>query len=195
MALARLIDLEALEDVEFNAVPSQVGIRKVDATSQPVEQIDRARNSITDHISKNPNQINLDITLSNYDDETVENFGNVDEIPDTVSEKLQTMERWQDDGILLRYEGHNRIDDNVIIIDLGDAFTTAGGESLVIKLTLFKIRLAEALTTELNTPRAIRKAVKKGKQDSNTEVIIGETEADSEENKSILSKAFGGFSN
>ena len=93
MGLARLTNFEDGEFVEFNATPSQGVSRKTDVTSKPVERKNAAKSSITDHISNNPNQINLDIMLSNFDDETIDNFQDEDAIPDTVSEKMEIMDR------------------------------------------------------------------------------------------------------
>ncbi len=194
MGLAKLTNFEDGEFVEFNATPSQGVSRKTDVTNQPVERKNRAKSSVTDHISSNPNQINLDITLSNFDDETIDNFQDEDAIPDTVSEKMDIMERWQTDGTLLLYEGHNRIDDDVLIIDFGDTFATATGESFVIKLSLLKIRIAESTTAEFNAPKTIRKVQKKGTQDPKAKGIPAETEADSEETKtSWTDKLFTAF--
>jgi len=180
--------------VDFNATPSQGVSRTSNATNHPVERNNAAKSSITDHISVNPNQIDLDIMLSNFDDPAVENFQNEDEIPDTVSAKMEVMERWQKDGTLLRYDGHNRIDDDVLIINLGDTFATASGEALVIKLSLLKIRIAEAATAQLRVPKPIRKIEKKGKQDPKAKVVSAETEAESEETKSDWTdKLFAAF--
>ena len=202
MALATLTEVVETTDSEgnvsefelildFNATISQVGSQSVDATSQPVERIGRAKSSITDHISVNPNKISLDVVLSNYDDETIKNFSNEDEVLDVVDDKLKQLETWKDDGALLRYDGHNRIDSGVIIIDMGDSFKTGFGEAISLKLTLFKIRIAEAQTATLNAPREVRNTQKLGKQDKKVKQIPTETKVESEENKSFWSSLFG----
>ncbi len=196
MALAQLIGTIETKDpegnittseliVEFNATPSQGVSRKTDVTNHPIERNNRAKSSITDHISANPNQINLDIILSDFDEL---------ESPATVSDKMDILERWQKDGTLLRYDGNNRIDDDVLIVALGDTFATTSGEALIIKLSLLKIRIAEAETDQLRIPKTIRKTQKQGRTESEVKVMPGETEADSEENKtthrSILKSVF-----
>ena len=67
MHLAKLINTENGIEVEFNVVPKDGAGGSVDASKNPVEQIKGAKTSVTDHISVNPKEINIDASLSNYD--------------------------------------------------------------------------------------------------------------------------------
>lgn len=195
MALAKLINLETEELIEFNAVPAERKSGTVDATSNPIELKENGkivRTSITDHISVNPNQFNVDAILSNYD-QILESYQSDEDVPDIVKEKLELLEKWKDNGDILRYEGHNRIENDVIIIDLGDEFIVAAGDSVRLKITLFKIKIAQALTEELNVAIDIRKTKKKGKVERKEKDAPAETEAESEGTISKwFSTLFGG---
>ena len=185
MALARLTNPKDPVDeifVEFDAVLSEKNAGSVDATSNPVERIEGAKNSITDHISVNPNQINIDAILSNYN-QILDSYQLDEDIPSIVDDKLKILERWKNDGDILIYEGHNRTENDVIILDLDDTFSINGGDSVTLKITLLKIRIAQALTQELNAPVDIRKTQKLGKQDKKEKSVPGETEAESEERR------------
>lgn len=182
MALAKLINLDTEELVEFNAVPAERKSATVDATSNPIELIKDGkivRTSITDHISVNPNQFNIDAVLSNYD-QILESYQSDEDIQDIVKDKLFLLEKWKDNGDILRYEGHNIIEDDVIIIDLDDEFTVTAGDSVKLKITLFKIKLAQVLTRELNIPSGNRKTQKIGRVEKAQKSVFGETEADSD---------------
>lgn len=191
MHLAKLTNPETGIFVEFDAVPSERNAGSVDATSNPVERIGRAKTAITDHISVNPNQLNIDASLSNYD-QILDSYQLEQDIPDIVKEKLDILEGWKKDGAILDYDGHNRIESEVIIIDLGDTFSVTTGDSVVLKITLLKITIAQALTQELNAPAPIRKVQKKGKVEPKEKAIPAETEAEAVEvKKSWLSSIFG----
>lgn len=184
MHLATLINTEnEAEIVEFNVVPQEGAGRSVDATNNPVERIEGAKTSVTDHISVNPKQINIDASLSNYD-QILESYQTDEDVQDIATEKLQTLERWQKDGTILRYEGHNRrIENDVIIIDIKDTFSATAGDSIGLKITLQQIRIAQARTQELNAPAPVRKVQKLGKQDPKEKEIPAETEVESKETK------------
>lgn len=191
MHLAKLTNPETGIFVEFDAVPSERNSGSVDATSNPVERIERAKTAITDHISVNPNQINIDASLSNYD-QILESYQLEQDIPDIAKEKLDILEGWKEDGAILDYDGHNRIESDVIITDLGDTFSVTTGDSVVLKITLLKIKIAQAITQELNAPAPIRKVQKKGKVDPKEKPIPAETEVEAVEvKKSWLSSIFG----
>lgn len=180
MHLAKLINTDnEAEFVEFNVVPKEGAGRSVDATENPVEQVKGAKTSITDHISVNPKQINIDASLSNYD-QLLDSYQTDEDIPDIAKEKLETLEKWQQDGTILRYEGHNRIENDVIIIDIKDSFTMAAGDSIGLKITLLQIRIAQILTEKLNAPADVRRTQKIGKQDKSEKDVPGETEGGSE---------------
>ncbi len=190
MHLARLTNPETEIFVEFNAVPSESNSKSVDATSNPVEQIDRAKAAITDHISVNAGKFDLDISLSNYD-QILESYQLEEEVPDLVREKLDILEGWQDEGAILNYDGHNNIISDIIILDIGDTFAVSTGDSVVLKVSFLKIRLAQALTQELNAPAPVRKTQKKGKVDPKEKEIPAETEAEAVEvKKSWISSIF-----
>jgi len=183
MHLAKLINTEnEAEIVEFNVVPQEGAGRSIDVTNNPVERIEGAKTSVTDHISVNPKQINLDASLSNYD-QVLDSYQTDEDVPDIAKEKLETLERWEEDGTILRYEGHNRIETDVIIIDIKDNFTATAGDSIGLKITLQKLRIAQARTQELNAPAPVRKVQKLGKQDPKEKEIPAETEVESEETK------------
>lgn len=182
MHLAKLINPENGIEVEFNVVPQEGAGRNVDATNNPVERIEGAKTSVTDHISVNPKQINLDASLSNYD-QILESYQTDEDVPDIAKEKLDTLEGWRDDGVILNYEGHNRIENDVIILDIKDSFTATAGDSIGLKITLQKLRIAQARTQELNAPAPVRKVQKLGKQDPKEKEIPAETEVESEETK------------
>jgi len=182
MHLAKLINPENGIEVEFNVVPQEGAGRNVDATKNPVERDKKAKTSVTDHISINPKEINLDASLSNYD-QVLESYQTDEDVPDIAKEKLETLEGWRDDGIILNYEGHNRIENDVIIIDIKDSFTVTAGDSIGLKITLLQIRIAQARTEELNAPAPVRKVQKLGKQDPKEKEIPAETEVESEETK------------
>ena len=183
MHLAKLINTEnEAEIVEFNVVPKQGAVRSVDATENPVEQVKGAKTSITDHISVNPKQINIDASLSNYD-QILDSYQTDEDIRDIAGEKLETLEKWEEDGTILRYEGHRRIDNDVIIIDIKDSFTVAEGDSIGLKITLLQIKIAQVLTEKLNAPADVRRTRKIGKQDKAEKGIPGETEGESEATK------------
>jgi len=183
MHLAKLINSEnESEFVEFNVVSQEGAGRNVDATKNPIELDKKAKTSVTDHISINPKQINIDASLSNYD-QILDSYQTDEDIPDIAGDKLIILEKWQEDGTILRYEGHNRLENDVIIIDIKDSFTAAAGDSIGLKITLLQIRIAQARTEELNAPANVKKTEKLGKQDPKEKEIPAETEVESEETK------------
>jgi len=182
MHLAKLINTENGIEVEFNVVPQEGAGTSVDATNNPVERVDRAKTSVTDHISVNPKQINIDASFSNYD-QILDSYQTDEDIPDIAGEKLSVLEGWEEDGVILNYEGHNRIENGVIILDIKDSFSMTAGDSIGIKITLQKFRFAQARTQELNAPAPVRKVQKLGKQDPKEKEVPAETEVESEETK------------
>lgn len=188
MARARIFPVDdPSRFVEFSRVDNEDWNVRTNVTSQPVEKgVD-----IVNHIQPRPPEIVFRGVLSNYDDPEIVALANgLEEVIDTIQDRIALLIRFANEGERLTYDGHNRIETGLLLTRLRESKSKKVGDGLSFNIGLIRFRIAESVLKETSAPPDIRKIQAKGRTQTKKKEIPGEDEAAQEENKSLLIKFF-----
>jgi hypothetical protein len=149
---------------------------------------------VSDHVYSQPGSFTIKTFLADKNDlvsmAAGAVFGN-----QTVSQKIALLKLWQNTGELLvysgpvfsglKFNGYDMYIEDVVITSLRISRNIDNGEGLDVSISLKKIIIADAFTTDIRLPQAARSASHTGLSSTGTASAVGKP-------SSILNRAFKG---
>lgn len=169
---------DGVDDIILDVVISDNESDTLQVTRHTIED----GSDITDHVNTKPKKFSVEAIFTD-DDLDLLNPGSF--FNKTISERLDVINAWIEQKIVLTYYGHTKDFEDVVIESIGRKKALATGEGISISLKIAKINIVESIQTDVT----IKTTRKKGKTAKQTDSSPGD--ASKGGNKSWAKSIFG----
>ena len=188
------------EDTDTAVILSPLMAENVSASIQVTDNAVEDGSIITDHITKDPAAIDIQVFLADNNDllgqaaNAVKSAIGLSVDTMTVKDKMEMLKAWAETGTIVTYSGpvfsgllktgYEIIASSMLITSINSSRDTETGSGMNVNISLRKIEIVEAVMKNSKLPSGAKKTTKKGESQVKTETVKAKP-------SSILQRIFG----